>query len=636
MKHLATTLLSIYLSVFAWITMAQNTPFIPAGSYLKTSENVQITIEADLKKLDGTLQFAQITFYALEAKEYSNIINNNGVLETLKGEQPNTVAHSYFPDGSYLFSSDVGSLQVTINALCRNQSGYLVASKPLTFKYSEISSIEDISNKNGNLTLVIQQEGDFGSRKDGFMVKEEKKDQGKVKVTKKELSLDLLKLSEGKSDKGILDLATDRSGNMFAVGFFRDQFAMGEKSYTCLANAPAPTYFFAKFNPQGEIDWLKQFEDPTKGSRLTAEKIELDGAGNIYIYGLLRGKQNVDRSGGNYLLENTKENAVECLLKYNGTGQLIWAKQFKDGFYDNERDFVVDEAGNSYLLGFRANLAKINTDGEEVFRTYLPNGFTPGGLCLYKDKVFVTASVQGGRPINFTLSSGKAINLPKIEKQEGYFYNTDLIIAALSANDGSLIWADFIRSARSEEAKGIGVDRQGNVSVLGTCASNAIIGINNQKTLSESGQQVSFLCQYDENGNRKWFNVLKAKEAGATRGNYSISLSVDQATGLIYTTRTHCNKKLSWAVIFEQTTANGATQTVRTFGFNETSKTNNGFFKSSCGTANFFTHINPAHQAIYLFGEGRSYAIHPKSFGASGMTPSTGGQTNFFICRYTF
>ncbi len=434
------------------------------------------------------------------------------------------------------------------------------------------------------------------------------------------------------NDKGLLDMELDRSGNVFAVGFFRKALNMNGSNYSCAANAAGTTYFFGKFSTGGKLQWIRQFDSPKKGKGyLAAEKIELDASGNIYVFGVHKGKQDMDLGSSTSYIES--ESAVDFLAKYDQDGKLLWAKSYSSGFYGDTRDFVVDAKGNSYLISYPANVAKIDPDGKEVYRKYLPNGKTPGSIYLKGDKLYIGTSISGDYDINLKFRDGTQKKYAAIEKAKGYFYNTEAMVACLSAADGEMIWANMIRSAKSEDISSIGVDANGNVTVIGNCSAKATFGLSQTKKLSKTygNRDQAFLAQYNSSGKLNWVQALESTDQ-KNGGNYGESLQIDQSNGQIYTTRAHCSESLFWSVYFEQFSSNGKKLSRDIFG-NSNGK-NSGFYKSSCGTANFFVHLNNTKNCFFLFGEGRSYVLKPKEFGSDREKPKYGSNTEFFLAKY--
>lgn len=443
-----------------------------------------------------------------------------------------------------------------------------------------------------------------------------------------------LKMSAGKGNAGLLDLEEDKNGNLAVVGFFSENLAIGESSYTCL-NPQKVKYFYAKFKSNGDLIWLKEYVENSETSYVAAEKVETDASNNMYVFGVYKGTVKF----GSQTLTNQGDNK-EFLAKYNSNGVLQWVKGFEEGFYNNERDFVTDEQGNSYLLGFYANVAKINTNGEEIYRKNLPAGFTPGAICLWKDKVILATSIYGDRNIDITQKNKQTIKIPSIKAQEGYFYNTDILIASLEAETGEMVWAKMLRSNQSENVKGIGADAEGNISLVGTCSGQAVFGLESFKGITVSAEEksytsVPFVMQLNAQGDLRWFKSLPIEDKSRSEsGSYSMSLKVDNQ-GNTWSTRAHCNKELWWAVYIESFDKNGKSNFYKVLGLDN--KKNNGFWKSSCGTANVFVHLSKYNDKKYIFGESKYFRQKSLDFTnalnlSNEMDWSEG--TKFFIAQY--
>ena len=153
------------------------------------------------------------------------------------------------------------------------------------------------------------------------------------------------------------------------------------------------------------------------------------------------------------------------------------------------------------------------------------------------------------------------------------------------------------------------MDNEGNISVLGTCATDATFGLENQIKLPIDATEIgnnnlSFILNLAANGNLRWFKPLPIEDY-TKRGNYPVSLKVDN-DGNTFSTRTHCNESLFWAVYIEGFDKNGNSNFYQTLGLSEDKK-NNGFWKSHCGTANVFVHLSKYTNRKYIFGEGQYF-----------------------------
>ena len=451
--------------------------------------------------------------------------------------------------------------------------------------------------------------------------------------------LSFFRIAEGKGDAGLLDLHEDPQGNLLAVGFFAESLIFGTQRFTC--NAPRSVkYFYAKFNPEGQLLWLREHPTVVEGLRITAEKVECDAQGNIYVFGVYRGSARFG-SGQGQTLQNTSKNSTEYLAKYDGRGNLLWVRGFNDGFYDGERDFITDAQGNSYLLGYPAALRKISSEGTELYYTRFPTGFTAGSLCLWQNKVFVGASLRGDNDFSVSFESQESLRLPGIKAASGFFYNQDAFLARLDANSGKIEWMQFIRSNTTDEIEGIAVDNEGNVSITGICAANATLGLATGTSFLPASERnrangVPFVAGFTAEGRLRWVRGLDAEDKSRDAGHYAVSLSVNKNTGELLGTRAHCNEGLWWAVYIEGFDKNGKSTFYKTLGLGNNTR-NTGFWKSSCGVANVFVHRSNYKNNVYIYGEGRY--IDGKDFTeASGSNfaslSHSGNNTRFFIAGY--
>ena len=128
--------------------------YVPKGSYLITSRDVTITINAECEQTGGNwVQSIPLTFTQAEAEKIRDIANIEGklTLYTSESPKPNPTSNlgPYVPSGSYqLTSRDV---TITINAECEQTGGNWVQSNPLNYTSQEASSFRDIANIEGEL-----------------------------------------------------------------------------------------------------------------------------------------------------------------------------------------------------------------------------------------------------------------------------------------------------------------------------------------------------------------------------------------------------------------------------------------------------------------------------------------------------
>lgn len=139
--------------------MSESNQYIPAGSYLLTSKDVEISVNAISTRVDGSQNpNAAVTYPASEAANIGDIINENGNLVVGGGDgnkaNPNNQFGAFVPAGSYQLTST--GIHVTIQAHCQKIDGSWVRSVPVRFTTSDAKQLADISNMDGQLTLAMK------------------------------------------------------------------------------------------------------------------------------------------------------------------------------------------------------------------------------------------------------------------------------------------------------------------------------------------------------------------------------------------------------------------------------------------------------------------------------------------------
>ncbi|MGV2828053.1 SBBP repeat-containing protein [Myxosarcina sp. GI1(2024)] len=127
------------------------------------------------------------------------------------------------------------------------------------------------------------------------------------------------------------DAAIDDSENVYLTGW-----TLGD-----LAGANAGSYdgWVAKYDPEGNQQWLKQFG--TDGDDV-ARSIDFDDSGNFY----LTGYTDRDIGGANAGSYDT------WVAKYDPDGNRLWQQQFGTSEIDNPFDLTVNSDGQIFVTGF--------------------------------------------------------------------------------------------------------------------------------------------------------------------------------------------------------------------------------------------------------------------------------------------
>jgi len=246
-----------------------------------------------------------------------------------------------------------------------------------------------------------------------------------------------------------IDLGIDDDGNIYVTGTFGHHNLSGQAYFEkdTLTSAGGRDIFLAKYNPSGELQWVKQAGSPQTGSSGydQADGISVDTEGNSIITGCFIG----EAVFGNDTLISFGERDV-FIAKYDTEGELLWVTQAGSplgGRHEQERaaDIDIDLDGNIYITGSFTDTAQ------------------------FGDKALIT-----GSPYNF-------------------------FIAKYSA-EGQNIWAEqFELSDSLQQADGlsIDVDDNDNIAVTGFFTGAIRIG---EWTLTSKGKEDIFILIFNENG----------------------------------------------------------------------------------------------------------------------------------------
>ncbi len=165
---------------------------------------------------------------------------------------------------------------------------------------------------------------------------------------------------------------TDVSGNIYITGYFASptlQFG----TFT-LTNAGGLDLYITKYSPSGNLLWAKNaggIKDEWGNCVMT------DGSGNVYLAGWFKSSS---ITFGSTILNITDSTANYCadilVVKYDASGNVLWAKNVGGGGFDAADAVVPDVNGNVYLTGlfespsisFGSSVITNNTPGQgDVF-----------------------------------------------------------------------------------------------------------------------------------------------------------------------------------------------------------------------------------------------------------------------------
>ncbi|MCI0745399.1 MAG: SBBP repeat-containing protein [Verrucomicrobia subdivision 3 bacterium] len=205
-------------------------------------------------------------------------------------------------------------------------------------------------------------------------------------------------------------IAVDPQGNVFVLGTFAGSITIGNTNLVSSLLAEPFGFledvnFLAKFDANGTWQWAIQL-----GERFFGELVGVDGAGAVVVAGDIEDALQI---GTTNLM--TEDGAL-VLVKIDGQGRFVWARQYGGSFYDSADALAVDAAGNIYFAG--------QFDTEATFGPFRLTNNIPNEFGAYEGLFLMKAS-SNGTPLWVIGSPG------------GGFNGGDLAVDA----DGNVLWA---------------------------------------------------------------------------------------------------------------------------------------------------------------------------------------------------
>lgn len=277
--------------------------------------------------------------------------------------------------------------------------------------------------------------------------------------------------------------------------------------------------------------------------------IAVDGNGNSYVTGSFKSDS---ITFGSTTLPSNNASQNMFIVKYDQSGNVLWAKS-AGGTSNNEcKSIAVDGNGNFYITGwfnvgsftFDSNILT-NNGGKDIFIVKC----APSGNVLWAKSAGSTSDDEGksitvddngncyvtGGFINDSITFGSTTVTNNVGNG-----STDMFIVKYDSL-GNVQWAKSTGVPSSDNNRCISVDGSGNLFVTGNLDNNSItFGSTTLTNNGSNGTTDMFVVKYDSMG-----NVLWAKSAGGTDFDFSSSVAVD-GSGNCYMTGSFSSNSITF------------------------------------------------------------------------------------------
>ncbi len=302
----------------------------------------------------------------------------------------------------------------------------------------------------------------------------------------------------GNSNEFVNTVVTDASGNCYAAGYFYSpSLTFGTNTIT---NSGSPDLFLAKYDSNGNALWAKSAIGDPSGMEIISS-ITTDKSENCYATGSFNYGTTV--TFGTYTL-TTAGNQDLFIVKYDSSGNVLWANSEGGTSYDRATSVVADNFGNNiYLAG------SFDSDTLTIGSTVLlPAGSSDILLVKYDTSGNVLwAKNAGGIDDEYASSvavdsSGNSYVTGNFNSPTSTFGTTILNNINAGTDDifivkydvlGNILWATSAGGNANDDALFITANVIGECQIAGTFASTTIsFGTT---TLNNSGSSDIFLAK---------------------------------------------------------------------------------------------------------------------------------------------
>lgn len=336
-------------------------------------------------------------------------------------------------------------------------------------------------------------------------------------------------------------VATDASGNIYAVGFQRGN---GSFSYGAGVSATGPTAtnyhpILVKYGPNGNALWARTLVSGSVGGIFTG--VTVDSTGNIIVAGSQHGNSAYTYGTGVSATSPFASGYNAVLIKYNPNGDALWATTLAAGADVSEFWAVrVDQSDNIYAGGYQAGagnytygsitaagssssisnyvLVKYNSSGTAQWVKTPTAGSVRSifvDLAVHTDGSIIAVGTVHGTT-SLTLAPGVTV--------AGSYFDGNLLTVKFDTT-GTPLWARSVSSSTHQSnMSAVALDGSGNVYAVGTQFGNS--GMNFGNSVVAGGPNSSsnpILVKYDTSGQAQWAKSVSGSNSSAYFSGVAIS-----------------------------------------------------------------------------------------------------------------
>jgi len=333
-----------------------------------------------------------------------------------------------------------------------------------------------------------------------------------------------------------LDAGTDLDGNIYTTGYFANtvDFDPGPGSVN-KTSAGGNDVFLCKFNPQGELVWVKTWGGPGED---TAAALAVDDSLVVCVAGTFDGSDVDFDPGTGTDLHSTSGLVDTFISQFDIAGNHFWTITFGGESYDIPLDIAIGNTGNISVAGMFMSTSADFDPGAGT-DTHSSNGqFDAFTACYSPSGSWLWAHSYGGSGIDGADGIGTS-SVGNVATTGFYGGSVDFnpgggpwiltstggsdIFVTLHNSAGGLQWASGVGGASDDGGLGVNFTTDGRVCIAGAFAGTCDFdpGAPTQNRAS-NGSEDAFLLMLSSFGT--YSNVLTW---GGSDSDYAKDINID-------------------------------------------------------------------------------------------------------------
>ena len=304
---------------------------------------------------------------------------------------------------------------------------------------------------------------------------------------------------------GLAGVAADATGNVYAAGSFTGNFTWGGKTIT---NTNKTSLWLAKFNPQGNIIWLRKAGFSNNIFRL--RDISVSPSGTVFLGGDFWGGATLGTqplSVGNV--------TTGFAAQFDSSGAFAWADAYgQPSSSISIFDIFTDDQENLYLTGSLSGAITfdqhtVDTAGGSIFAVKLDGS----GSSQWGTSLGINEGAEEGKAI-VTDPNGNAYVGGYITKANSF--SPSSIVAKLNPS-GQVVWNKEFPADSKTEVLDLAVNQEGHVFLTGPFSGSQMylhpITLANQGSVPDV-----FVAELDSSGAPLWAEAIGSAQADEPAG----------------------------------------------------------------------------------------------------------------------